>query len=172
MCGIFGIIAKNNDVAKKLLVIGKRLAYRGYDSAGLATFHDGKFDLRKDVGTVESVIESLKLDEMKGKIGIGQLRWSTFGRPSQINAQPHFDCDKDMVGAHNGNIVSFHQTKEILEKEGHQIRSMNDGEICVHAVEKHYDKTKDMVKAIIGGIGEMEGAFAFVTYHKDDPETL
>lgn len=172
MCGIFGIIAKKDDVAKKLLVIGKRLAYRGYDSAGLATFHNGQIDLRKDVGTVEHVIESLKLEEMKGKIGIGQLRWSTFGRPSQLNAQPHFDCDKDMVGAHNGNIVSYHETKENLKKEGHEIRSMNDGEICVHAVEKYYDKEKDMIKAIIGGISEMDGAFAFVTYHKDNPEKL
>ncbi|NHJ04086.1 MAG: glutamine--fructose-6-phosphate transaminase (isomerizing) [Candidatus Heimdallarchaeota archaeon] len=172
MCGIFGIIAKKDDVAKKLLIIGKRLAYRGYDSAGIATFHNGQIDLRKDVGTVEHVIESLKLEEMKGNIGIGQLRWSTFGRPSQLNAQPHFDCDKDMVGAHNGNIVSYHETKENLEKEGHVIRSLNDGEICVHAVEKYYDKEKDMIKAIIGGISEMEGAFAFVTYHKDNPEKL
>jgi len=109
---------------------------------------------------------------MKGHIGIGQLRWSTFGRPNDINAQPHFDCDKEMVGAHNGNIVSFHQSKEKLEKEGHTIRSLNDGEICVHAVEKYYDKEKDMVKAIIGGISEMEGAFAFLTFHKDDPERI
>ena len=172
MCGIFGIIAKEGDVAKKLLIIGKRLAYRGYDSAGLAIYKDGEIDLRKDVGTIDYVIESLKLEEMKGKIGIGQLRWSTFGKPSKINAQPHFDCDGDMVGAHNGNIVSFYQTKENLEKEGHNVISQNDGEICVHAVEKYYDKEKDMIKAIIGGISEMEGAFAFVTYHKDDPETL
>ena len=172
MCGIFGIIAEKGDVAKKMLVIGKRLAYRGYDSAGLAVFHDGEIDLRKDVGTIDQVIESLKMEEMKGRIGIGQLRWSTFGRPSQLNAQPHFDCDLDMVGAHNGNIVSYHETKENLEKEGHNVRSMNDGEICVHAVEKHYDKEKDMVKAIIGGIKEMDGAFAFVTYHKDDTEKL
>jgi glucosamine--fructose-6-phosphate aminotransferase (isomerizing) len=172
MCGIFGIIANKGDVAKKLLIIGKRLAYRGYDSAGLALYHEGEIDLRKDVGTVDHVIESLELESMKGRIGIGQLRWSTFGRPSQLNAQPHFDCDGDMVGAHNGNIVSYHTTKENLQKEGHVIRSMNDGEICVHAVEKYYDKEKDMVKAIIGGITEMEGDFAFITYHKDDPTKL
>ncbi len=172
MCGIFGIIAKKGDVAEKMLIIGKRLAYRGYDSAGIATFTNGDIDLRKSAGTIDFVIESLKLDKMKGQIGIGQLRWSTFGRPNDINAQPHFDCDKDMVGAHNGNIVSFHQSKEKLEKEGHTIRSLNDGEICVHAVEKYYDKEKDMVKAIIGGISEMEGAFAFLTFHKDDPERI
>ena len=114
MCGIFGIIAKKGDVAEKMLIIGKRLAYRGYDSAGIATFTNGDIDLRKSAGTIDFVIESLKLDKMKGHIGIGQLRWSTFGRPNDINAQPHFDCDKDMVGAHNGNIVSFHQTKEKL----------------------------------------------------------
>ncbi|MEA2070961.1 MAG: glutamine--fructose-6-phosphate transaminase (isomerizing) [Asgard group archaeon] len=172
MCGIFGIIANEGDVAEKLLIIGKRLAYRGYDSAGLATFHKNTIDLRKDVGTLEQVIENHQLADMKGSLGIGQLRWSTFGRPSRINAQPHYDCDKDMVGAHNGNIVSYHQTKERLHKENHKIRSNNDGEICVHAVEKYYDQHHDMIKAIRQGIQEMEGAFAFVTYHKDNPEKL
>jgi glucosamine--fructose-6-phosphate aminotransferase (isomerizing) len=172
MCGIFGVVARKGDIAKKLLIIARRLQYRGYDSLGLATYLDGEIDLRKDMGTVESVIEALKLDKMKGNIGIGQLRWSTFGRPSKLNAQPHFDCDKNIVGAHNGNIVSFYQSKENLENEGHTILSQNDGEICVHATEKHYHKTKDMVKGIMGGIKEMEGAFAFICFHKDTPETL
>ncbi|MFX0023257.1 MAG: glutamine--fructose-6-phosphate transaminase (isomerizing) [Candidatus Hermodarchaeota archaeon] len=172
MCGIFGIVAKKGNIANKLLIIARRLQYRGYDSLGLATYLDREIDLRKDVGTVESVVKTLKLNEMKGNIGIGQLRWSTFGRPSKLNAQPHFDCDKDMVGAHNGNIVSFYQTKENLENEGHNIISQNDGEICVHAAEKHYDKTKDMIKGIMGGIKEMEGAFAFICFHKDTPDTL
>ncbi|MFX0007183.1 MAG: glutamine--fructose-6-phosphate transaminase (isomerizing), partial [Candidatus Hermodarchaeota archaeon] len=172
MCGIFGVVARKGDIAKKLLIIARRLQYRGYDSLGLATYLDGEIDLRKDMGTVESVIEALKLDKMKGNIGIGQLRWSTFGRPSKLNAQPHFDCDKNIVGAHNGDIVSFYQTKENLENEGHNILSQNDGEICVHAAEKHYDKTKDMVRGIMGGIKEMEGAFAFICFHKNTPETL
>ncbi|TXT56362.1 MAG: hypothetical protein BAJALOKI2v1_570010 [Promethearchaeota archaeon] len=172
MCGIFGIAAKTGNIAEKLLVIARRLQYRGYDSLGLATYLDGEIDLRKDVGTVDSVVEALKLDKMKGNIGIGQLRWSTFGKPSKLNAQPHFDCDKDMVGAHNGNIVSYHQTKENLHGEGHHIRSQNDGEICVHAAEKHYDKTKNMITGIMGGIREMEGDFAFICFHKDTPETL
>ena len=172
MCGIFGVVAKKGDIAKKLLIIARRLQYRGYDSLGLATILNGVIDLRKDVGTVDSVVEALKLDKMIGNIGIGQLRWSTFGRPIRLNAQPHFDCDKDMVGAHNGNIVSFYQTKENLENEGHNIISQNDGEICVHAVEKHYDKEKDMIKGFIGGIKEMEGAFAFICFHKDKPDTL
>ncbi|MHA1879588.1 MAG: glutamine--fructose-6-phosphate transaminase (isomerizing), partial [Candidatus Heimdallarchaeota archaeon] len=79
MCGIFGVVAKEGNVAEKLLTIGKRLAYRGYDSAGLALYNDGNIDLRKGVGTIESVTENLKLKEMVGKIGLGQLRWSTFG---------------------------------------------------------------------------------------------
>lgn len=172
MCGIFGVVAKNGNVAKKLLTIGERLAYRGYDSAGLATYSGEEIDLRKDVGTIEQVTKALNLDEMKGSTGIGQLRWSTFGRPSKLNAQPHLDCDKDMVGAHNGNIVSFHETKERLEREGHDIRSMNDGEICVHAVEKYYDKEKDMIAAIRAGGKEMEGDFAFVAFHEDAPNKL
>ncbi len=172
MCGIFGVVTKQGDIANKLLVIARRLQYRGYDSLGLATYLDGEIDLRKNVGTVESVVETLKLNQMVGNIGIGQLRWSTFGKPSKLNAQPHFGCNTEMVGAHNGNIVSYYQTKENLESEGHNILSQNDGEICVHAAEKYYDKTKDMVKGIMGGIKEMEGAFAFICFHKDTPETL
>ena len=69
MCGIFGVVARKGHIAKKLLIIARRLQYRGYDSLGLATYLDGEIDLRKDMGTVESVIEALKLDKMKGNIG-------------------------------------------------------------------------------------------------------
>lgn len=172
MCGIFGVISARENVAEKLLTIGKRLAYRGYDSAGLATYDGDKIDLRKDTGTIEGVNNELNLEAMKGQCGIGQLRWSTFGRPTKVNAQPHFDCDQDMVGAHNGNIVSFYDTKDRLEREGHEIKSMNDGEICVHAVEKYYDQHENMITAIRSGIDEIEGDFAFVTFHADEPEKI
>ena len=108
MCGIFGIVAKREQPLGEILVeAGRRLSYRGYDSVGCATLRDDTtVDLRKDVGKVEEVAARFKLAEMAGRRGIVQLRWATFGAPSQANAQPHLDSDGDMVGAHNGNVLT------------------------------------------------------------------
>jgi len=103
MCGIFGIITCDEQQLGPLLIdAGRRLSYRGYDSVGCATIHrDGKIDLRKDAGKVDEVANRLGFSEMTGSRGILQLRWATFGAPSQVNSQPHLDSDGDMVGAHN-----------------------------------------------------------------------
>lgn len=108
MCGIFGIVVNEEKSLGEILTdAGRRLSYRGYDSVGCATFHaDGTVDLRKDVGKVGPVAERLNFAEMTGARGITQLRWATFGAPSPANAQPHFDSDGDLVGAHNGNVVN------------------------------------------------------------------
>ncbi|MFN3284441.1 MAG: glutamine--fructose-6-phosphate transaminase (isomerizing), partial [Pseudothermotoga sp.] len=104
MCGVFGIVYKEQreDLGKILTDAAYRLVYRGYDSVGVsAVTKDGKTEIRKDVGIVNEVEERLNFKELKGFKGIAQLRWATFGVPSQKNAQPHYDCHKDMVGAHN-----------------------------------------------------------------------
>ena len=108
MCGIFGIVTKQEQPLGSILTdAGRRLSYRGYDSVGCATLHaDGTIDLRKDVGKVDAVASKHRLAEMAGTRGIVQLRWATFGAPSQVNAQPHLDSDGDLVGAHNGNVVN------------------------------------------------------------------
>ena len=108
MCGIFGTVAdKEQQLGPILIEAGQRLSYRGYDSVGCATLRDdGPIDLRKDVGKVDEVAARLGLTEMVGRRGIIQLRWATFGAPSQVNAQPHLDSDGDLVGAHNGNVVN------------------------------------------------------------------
>jgi len=100
MCGIFGYVTNRNEELGLLLVeAAKRLTYRGYDSVGAATLNNGKIDLRKDVGKVELVAAKYNIAEMRGQRGITQLRWATFGEPSQVNSQPHLDSDGDMVGA-------------------------------------------------------------------------
>ncbi|MCX7829802.1 MAG: SIS domain-containing protein [Acidobacteria bacterium] len=151
MCGIFGIInKKESNLGEILIEACKRLSYRGYDSVGCATIdEDFKIDLRKDVGKVEEVAKKLSFAEMKGFAGMAQLRWATFGAPSQTNAQPHFDSEKDLVGAHNGNVVNNIQLREMFIKEGMAVRSTNDGESCVHSVEffmKKGHKTEDAVR--------------------------
>lgn len=171
MCGVFGIVYKEQreDLGKILTDAAYRLVYRGYDSVGVsAVTKDGKTELRKDVGIVNEVEERLNFKELKGFKGIAQLRWATFGVPSQKNAQPHYDCDKDMVGAHNGNIVNTVQLRKMFLEEGHTIRSENDGEIVVHAIEKFYDQLKDMNRAIQKASELLKGDFACVITHAAD----
>lgn len=97
MCGIFGIVtSEKQDLGSLLTEAGHRLSYRGYNSVGIATIQsDGTIDLRKDVGKVAAVAEKHHFHEMTGTRGILQLRWATFGEPSQINAQPHLDSGRD-----------------------------------------------------------------------------
>src|SRR5512140_640152 len=102
MCGIFGYVASSEQLLGPTLIeAAQRLTYRGYDSVGAATLSNGRIDLRKDVGQVDSVAEKHNFAEMRGQRGITQLRWATFGEPSPVNSQPHLDSDGDMVGAHN-----------------------------------------------------------------------
>lgn len=164
MCGIFGIVSARDQILGEILVeAGKRLSYRGYDSVGCATLsRNGSVDLRKDVGKVDEVALRLALREMAGNRGIVQLRWATFGAPSQANAQPHFDSDGDLVGAHNGNVVNHVELRQSFIAEGLTVRSTNDGETCVHAVERHVDKGLPLVEAIRKAYLELEGDYSFV----------
>ena len=124
MCGIFGYVTnKDEDLGPLLVEAAKRLTYRGYDSVGAATLNNGRIDLRKDVGRVETVAEKYNFGEMRGQRGIAQLRWATFGEPSQVNSQPHLDSDGDMVGAHNGNVVNNIELREQFLAEGMIVRS-------------------------------------------------
>src|SRR5512143_3559739 len=160
MCGIFGIITDSERPLGPILIdAARRLSYRGYDSVGCATLHaDRTIDLRKDVGKVDDVAARLDFAAMKGLRGIVQLRWATFGVPSQVNAQPHLDSAGDMVGAHNGNVVNNVELRKQFSAEGMTVRSLNDGESCVHAV----------VEAIRRAYVDLEGDYAFVIGRADD----
>jgi len=164
MCGIFGIVAdKEQQLGPTLIKAGQRLSYRGYDSVGCATLRDDDtIDLRKDVGKVDEVAARLGMAEMVGCRGMIQLRWATFGAPSQVNAQPHLDSDGDLVGAHNGNVVNNVELRQQFIAEGMTVRSTNDGESCVHAVERYIDQGYDMVEAIRCAYRDLEGDYAFV----------
>ena len=120
MCGIFGIITEQEQALGPILIeSGKRLAYRGYDSVGCATVDaDGAIDLRKGVGRIEEVSAELDFAAMRGRRGITQLRWATFGAPSYANAQPHLDSDGDLVGAPRGANSSGDQRRRDLRPRG------------------------------------------------------
>jgi len=164
MCGIFGIVADKEKLLGPILIeAAQRLTYRGYDSVGAATLKDnGEIDLRKDVGRVEVVSKKYNFSEMVGRRGIIQLRWATFGAPSQINSQPHLDSDGDLVGAHNGNVVNNIELRQQFIDEGLTVRSQNDGETCVHAVERYLKRGYEFIDAIRLAYGDLEGDYAFV----------
>lgn len=164
MCGIFGIVTKSERTLGAILVeAGRWLTYRGYDSVGCATFHtDGSIDLRKDVGKIKEVAEKLHFTEMTGNRGIIQLRWATFGTPSQTNAQPHFDSDGDLVGAHNGNVVNNTELRQLYSNEGMTVRSTNDGETVVHAVEHYKNQGYSLCESVRLAHHDLAGDYAFV----------
>ena len=163
MCGIFGIVTKDEQPLGPILIdAAKRLTYRGYDSVGAATLSGSQIDLRKDKGRVDEVSERYNFAEMRGSRGIAQLRWATFGAPSKENAQPHLDSDGDMVGAHNGNVVNNVELRQAFLAEGMTVRSQNDGESCVHSVERYVNQGKDMVTAIRLAYQDLQGDYAFV----------
>lgn len=163
MCGIFGIVtAKEQALGPILIEAARRLTYRGYDSVGAATISGAKIDLRKDVGRVDEVAAKYNLAEMSGTRGITQLRWATFGAPSQVNSQPHLDSDGDIVGAHNGNVVNNVELRQMFMDEGLLVRSQNDGESCVHAVERYINRGLDFIEAIRKANEDLQGDYAYV----------
>lgn len=163
MCGIFGIVTEKEQTLGPILIeAARRLTYRGYDSVGAATISGDKIDLRKDAGRVDEVAAKYNFAEMTGQRGITQLRWATFGEPSLVNSQPHLDSDGDIVGAHNGNVVNNVELREQFMAEGMTVRSQNDGESCVHAVERYVNRGNDFVEAIRLAYGDLQGDYAFV----------
>jgi glucosamine 6-phosphate synthetase-like amidotransferase/phosphosugar isomerase protein len=169
MCGIFGYVTNKEEALGPILIeAAERLTYRGYDSVGAATLNNGKIDLRKDVGKVDAVAAKYNIAEMRGQRGITQLRWATFGEPSQVNSQPHLDSDGDMVGAHNGNVVNNVELREQFIAEGMTVRSQNDGETCVHAVERYINRGYEFIDAIRLAYGDLEGDYAFVIGRAND----
>lgn len=163
MCGIFGIVTdKDQTLGPILIEAARRLTYRGYDSVGAATISGDKIDLRKDAGRVDDVASKYNFSEMSGQRGITQLRWATFGEPSQVNSQPHLDSDGDIVGVHNGNVVNNVELREQFMAEGMTVRSQNDGETCVHAVERYINQGKDFIEAIRLAYADLQGDYAFV----------
>lgn len=169
MCGIFGIVYHSErPLGPVLVAAAERLAYRGYDSVGAAVLDDtGRIDLRKDVGRVGEVAQRHRFSELTGLRGITQLRWATFGAPSIPNAQPHLDSHGELVGAHNGNVVNNAELRRQFLAEGMVVRGTNDGESCVHAVERHRRRGLDLVAAVRAAYSDLAGDFAFVVSDRE-----
>ncbi|MCZ6446766.1 MAG: glutamine--fructose-6-phosphate transaminase (isomerizing) [Alphaproteobacteria bacterium] len=157
MCGIIGIIGAAP--ACPILVDGlKRLEYRGYDSAGLATLVVGRIERRRAEGKIANLEAVLAENPLSGTTGIGHTRWATHGSPSEANAHPHANAAVAVV--HNGIIENFQTLKETLVAEGHVFESATDTEVIVHLVTRYLSQGLAPAEAATRAVGELAGAFA------------
>jgi glucosamine--fructose-6-phosphate aminotransferase (isomerizing) len=169
MCGIVGYVGPR-DAVPVILEGLRRLEYRGYDSAGVAVVQDGQLLRRRSVGKLGNLVESLKSEPLAGAYGLGHTRWATHGRPSEENAHPHADCTGCLVVVHNGIIENYLALKSRLAAAGHRFVTQTDTEVVAHLVESHYRGSLE--EAVRATLAELEGIYAFVFLHKDEPQTL
>src|ERR1700693_643501 len=169
MCGIVGYVGSRE--AAPLLIEGlKRLEYRGYDSAGIATLSNGAFAIRKSPGKLSNLIARLDGVSTPGTTGIGHTRGATHGRPTEVNAHPHADCTGRIVVIHNGIFENFAGRKAALAAAGHRFKSETDTEVFAHEVEAAFEG--DLMAAVRGAVRHLAGAYAVVVSSSAEPGVI
>lgn len=157
MCGIIGILGKES-VADALVDALKRLEYRGYDSAGIATLEDGQLERRRAQGKLRNLEKVLAKTPLQGLSGIGHTRWATHGAPNEVNAHPHATSRVAIV--HNGIIENFRELREGLEERGAQFETDTDSEIVAHLIHEALIGGARPEDAVASALGQLQGAFA------------
>lgn len=157
MCGIVGILGKSA-VASDLVDALRRLEYRGYDSAGIATVEGGRLERRRAEGKLRNLEKRLIEEPLAGRTGIGHTRWATHGRPTERNAHPHMTDRVSVV--HNGIIENFRELRTKLEAKGHRFDTDTDTEAVVHLITDELNKGNDPVAAVGRALDHLQGAFA------------
>ena len=167
MCGIVGILGREA-VADQLVDALKRLAYRGYDSAGVATLEGGKLTRRRAEGKLKNLEKRLRDEPLAGTSGIGHTRWATHGRPTENNAHPH--ATEQVAVVHNGIIENYRELRAQLEKEGAKFVTQTDTEAVAHLVSREIKKGLSPADAVAATLPQLRGAFAlaFLFAGKDD----
>ena len=168
MCGIVGITS-NKEVTTRIINSLKKLEYRGYDSAGIATLKDGFINEVKCEGRVEALEKNISKINLQGEIGIGHVRWATHGKPSSVNAHPHSSEKVSVV--HNGIIENSTILKKILEKKGYNFKSQTDTEVIAYLV-TDYLKKNNLKNTIIKVLKKLHGSFALGIIFKDYPDLI
>ena len=168
MCGIIGITS-NKPVSSSIINSLKKLEYRGYDSAGIATLHEGFINEIKCEGRVDNLEKNLINKKIYGLIGIGHVRWATHGAPSRINAHPHSSETVSVV--HNGIIENSTLLKKDLISKGHIFKSQTDTEVIVHLITE-YLKKNDLKNSILKMLKKLHGSYALGIIFKDQPDLI
>ena len=168
MCGIIGINS-NKSVSSTIINSLKKLEYRGYDSAGIATLSDGLINEIKSEGRVDNLEKNSLVQSMEGTIGIGHVRWATHGSPNSINAHPHSSQNVSVV--HNGIIENSTLLKKFLVSKGHVFKSQTDTEVIVHLITENL-KTENIINSIKKTLKALHGSFALGIIFKDKPNLI
>ena len=169
MCGIVGIVG-NAPVAGRLVDALKRLEYRGYDSAGVATIHEGVMDRRRAEGKLFNLEKRLDSEPLPGTTGIAHTRWATHGVPNEINAHPHFV--EGVAVVHNGIIENFSELRDELSHEGAAFQSQTDTEVVAHLMAKYLREGLSPREAMLKMLNRITGAYALAVMLKSDPDTI
>lgn len=169
MCGIVGIVS-HSPVAPLIVDALKRLEYRGYDSAGVATVEHGKLARRRAEGKLINLERRLKDEPLDGMIGIGHTRWATHGVPNETNAHPHFSDGVAIV--HNGIIENFAELRDELMRDGYTFSSQTDTEVVAHLVGRELARGLKPVEAAHQALKRLEGAFALAIMFKGDEDLI
>jgi glucosamine--fructose-6-phosphate aminotransferase (isomerizing) len=163
MCGIVGILGRG-PVAEQLVDSLKRLEYRGYDSAGVATLEGDHLDRRRAEGKLKNLEARLRAEPLAGHTGIGHTRWATHGKPNENNAHPH--ATDNVAVVHNGIIENFRELRQMLEKKGAQFTSETDTETVAHLVNSYILKGASPQEAVKASLPQLRGAFALAFLFK------
>jgi len=168
MCGIIGIVS-SKPVSSAIINSLRKLEYRGYDSAGIATLSDGILNEVKSKGRVDILEKNIAVKNMLGSIGIGHVRWATHGMPNTVNAHPHSSENVSIV--HNGIIENSTILKKFLINKGHVFKSQTDTEVIVHLITE-YLKEFNLKDSIIKVLKQLQGSFALGIIFKDQPDLI
>ena len=168
MCGIIGYCG-NEPAAPIVLEALRSLEYRGYDSAGLASLHDGRLLVRKDIGRIDQVNQKQHLDALPGTTAIGHTRWATHGGVTQANAHPHSDCRDRVSVVHNGIIENYEELRRELAARGHHLASDTDTEVIPHLLGEELRNGCSLEQAVLAVAHRLEGSYAFAAISLDDP---
>jgi glutamine---fructose-6-phosphate transaminase (isomerizing) len=169
MCGIVGILGRE-PVAGLLVDALKRLEYRGYDSAGVATLEAGQLARRRAEGKLRNLEAKLTREPLAGTIGIGHTRWATHGRPTEHNAHPH--ATERLAVVHNGIIENFRELREELEKTGATFGSDTDTEVVAHLVTREMKNGRSPAEAVAAALPRLRGAFALAFLFADEDNLI
>ena len=169
MCGIIGYIGPRE--TKEVLLEGlRRLEYRGYDSAGVALFHEGKVVIRRAMGKLKELERKTEGEKFNGNLGIGHTRWATHGKPSETNAHPH--KAGGVVVVHNGIIENYLALKNILAAEGHTFKSETDTEILCHLIQRYLFKGEKLEEAVRQALLQVQGSYAVAVLYEGENDKL
>jgi len=168
MCGIIGINS-SKPVSATIINSLKKLEYRGYDSAGIATLYSGLINEVKSEGRVDNLEKNSLVKNMEGTIGIGHVRWATHGLPNSVNAHPHSSQNVSVV--HNGIIENSTLLKKFLVNKGHKFKSQTDTEVIVHLITENL-KTDNIIDSIKKTLKALHGSFALGIIFKDQPDLI